>query len=149
VKLELTYDQQNQLLTALSKIDTYDVATANGEVVKVPYKFGAERRALVKNIRALQTSLSEWQEVTKSIFRECFPDVPEGVEVAAKDRPEEFAKYRFAVMESAKQKDEVDLIQFTAQVVYEDNEIPAMIAALLEERGLVHDDEPTKLRQIK
>jgi hypothetical protein len=149
VKLELTYDQQNQLLTALSQLDTHDVATVNGQVVKVPYKLGAERRALVKNIRALQTSLAEWQEITKSIFRECFPDVPEGAEVQAKDRPEEFAKYRLAVMESAKQKDEVDLIQFTAQVIYEDNEVPAMIAALLEERGLVHDGEPTKLRQIK
>jgi hypothetical protein len=150
-KFELTYDQQNQLLAALSQIGEHDVATTNGQIVKVPYKLGGERRALVKNIRALQASLATWQDVTKAIFKECFPDVPDGQEVQSKDRPEEFAKYRVAIAASAQAKDEIDLLPFTEKVIYEENEFPAMVVALLEERGLIHEETPAspRLREVK
>jgi hypothetical protein len=151
MKMELTYDQQNQLLAALAQIGEHDVATANGQIVKVPYKLGSERRALVKNIRALQASLATWQEVTKAIFRECFPDVPEGQEVHAKDMPVEFAKYRTALTASSAEKDEIELVSFSEKVIYEENEFPAMVVALLEERGLIHEDNPAapRLREVK
>lgn len=150
IKLELTYDQQNALLSALQQLDSHEIVGPD-KSVRVMYKLGSERKALVKNIRALQTSLGVWQEVTKAIFKENFPDVPDGVGVAQKDRPIEYAKYMAAITASSKEKEDVELMPFSSKVLYEENEFSGMVLALLEERGLVEDDvmKPKHLREVK
>lgn len=136
VKLTLSYEKQNALTAAISQLDMYEVVGPD-KTVRAPYKLGAERRTLVKNLRALQASIAVWQEITKEIFKENFPDVPDGVGVQRKDRPLEYDKYMAAISASAKEEDEVELIPFTEKVIYEDNEFPAAVCALLEEHGLV------------
>lgn len=149
VKLTLTYDQQNALLAAFNKMDMHEVVGPDKSVL-VPYKLGSERRTLVKNIRALQTSLSAWQDITKGIFKENFPDVPDGVSVSQKDRPDDWSKYIAAIQISSLQKDEVELIPFSEKAIYDDNEFPGMVLALMEERGLIEEDiKPKKLREVK
>lgn len=149
IKLDLTYEQQNNLLGALQRLDMHEVVGPD-KAVSVAFKLGSERRTLVKNIRALQVSLSVWQEITKGIFKESFPDVAEGASVDPKEKPAEWAKYTSAVQLSAKEKDEVELIPFSAKVIYDDNEFPGMVVALLEERGLVEEDVKTpRLREVK
>lgn len=150
IKLTLTYDQQNALLVALQQLDMHEII-GHDKVVRVPYKLGSERRALVKNIRALQSSLAVWQEVTKAIFKENFPDVPDGVGVLQKDHPVEYSKYIAAITASSKESEEVEMTQFSSNVLYEENEFPSMVLALLEERGLVEEDikSPKHLREVK
>lgn len=151
IKLELTYEQQNTLLAALQQLDMHEIVGPD-KAVRVPFKLGSERRTLVKNIRALQVSLSVWQDITKSIFKENFPGVPEGVSIDPKEKPVEWAKYISEVQISAKEKDEVELIPFSVKVIYEENEFPSMVVALLEERELVEDDPKAsagRLREVK
>lgn len=149
IKLNLTFEQQNALLAALQQLDTHDVA-APDRAIRVPYKLGSERRALVKNIRALQISLAVWQETTKGIFKENFPDVPEGVAVAQKDRPAEYAKYMADITASSKETDDIELLPFSPKMLYEENEFPAVVLALLEERGLVDENyNSPRLREVK
>lgn len=149
VKLTLTFEQQNALLSALQQLDMHEVV-APDRAIRVPYKLGSERRALVKNIRALQTALAVWQETTKGIFKENFPDVAEGVPVAQKDRPVEYAKYMADVTASSKETDDIELMPFSPKMLYEENEFPGMVLALLEERGLVDENfNSPRLREVR
>lgn len=149
VKLNLSYGQQNELLAAFSNLDMHEI-TAPDKAIRVPYKLGSERRTLVKNMRALQTSLAVWQDVTKAIFKENFPDVPEGQGVQQKDRPIEFAKYQADITASANKKDDVELIPFSVKVLYEENEFPGDVLALLEKYDLIEDEpKAPRLREVK
>jgi hypothetical protein len=150
MKLNLTFDQQNELMAALAQLDMHEIP-APDKAIRVPYRLGGERRALVKNMRALQTSLAGWQEITKAIFKENFPDVPDGAAVQQKDRPVEFARYQAAIMASSQQGDEIELMPFTAKMLYEENEFPAAVLALLEKHDLIEDDaqKPPRLREVK
>lgn len=138
LKLVLTYNQQTALMEALRQLDMHEIV-AGDKSVNVPYKLGPERRTLVKNMRAIQNSISVWQETVKGIFKEFFPDVPDGAPVMQKDRPDDFAKYQSALMASAQQSDEVELIPFSEKVMYEDNEFPASALELLEKHNLIED----------
>lgn len=137
--LDLTVDQQNILMNAFAQLEGYD-AVVDGKTVRQQYKLGAQRRAIVKNVLALSTSLETWQKISNGIFKEHFPDVPEGEQVSQADRPEEFAKYRAAILEATKKTDQIQLIPLSAKVVYDDNEIPASSLVALEQHGLISED---------
>lgn len=148
-KITLSYDKQNELAAAIGQLDMHEVA-APDKAIRAPYKLGSERRALVKNMKALQESISTWQEITKQIFKENFPDVPDGVGVHQKDRPIAYAKYMAEITASGQQEEEIELIPFSAKAMYDDNEFPAAVLALLEKYELIEDvSKPAKLREVK
>ncbi len=132
----LTVDQQSNLLNAFSQLDGYDSIVAD-KVVRTPYKLGAQRRVIVKNLNALKASLEVWKETANAIFKESFPSLELGQTAKEEEFPEEFPKYRIAIQEAATKKDEFDLLPLTEKAVYEDNEMPVAALAVLDEHGLI------------
>jgi hypothetical protein len=141
MKLNLNVDQQAAVLNALMQLDTHEAVTPGVEngpkTIRVPYKLGAQRKTLVKNINAIKASLAVWDQTRNAIFREHFPDVPDGVQVNEAEDPAKFGKYRADLIAGSTTKEEVDLIPFPESVIYDSNEFPAAITATLDEFGLI------------
>jgi hypothetical protein len=141
MKISLNFYQQAELLNAYSALDGYDAVSpgvANGpKTVRVPFKLGAKRKILVKNMAALKAKIEESEETRKSLFRENFPDVPEGQEVKKDDRPVEFAKYAAALHDAQNEKEEIELQKFAEADIYNDNDFPSGAIVVLEGHGLI------------
>lgn len=141
--IKLTIDQQNALLQAHLQLDAYEVVCQGKDgdkAVRVPYKLGAERRTVAKNINVLRTSLNVWSETRKGILKECIPDATESAELddLKKKYPEEYAKFIATATAAASKEDEINLLSFTMKAIYEQaSEMPLMAIATLEEHGLI------------
>jgi hypothetical protein len=147
MKISLDIDQQNALLIALNQLDGYDVVAPGVEdgakVVRVPYKLGAARRAIVKNINALLASLRCFEATQKEIFKETWPDLPEGANVKKEDDPENFARFQTEIVKVVKAKEELELLPLPAATMYPADpnarEFPNHALALLDEHGLIEE----------
>jgi len=149
-KLSLDIDQQNALLLAYNQLDSYEVVTPGVEngakVVKVPYKLGASRRAVVKNINALRTSLISFEETNKAIFKEIWPNAEEGANITRSDDPENFDRFRAVMIKVAKTKEDIDLLALPAAILYPSDpvarEFPSQALVALDEHGLIEEAPP-------
>jgi hypothetical protein len=147
MKLDLDIDQQNALLIAFQQLDSYQVVSPGVEdgakLVSVPYKLGIARRAVVKNINVLRTSLLSFEEINRSLFKETWPDAPDGANIKKEDDPENFARFQTAVAKIVKTKEQLDLLPLPASVLYPADpaarEFPNQALVTLEEHGLVEE----------
>lgn len=144
VKLPLDANDLVNLLDAHNQLDSYESVTpgvANGpKVVQVRYKLGATRRVLVKNLNALKAALATFHETRKSLFKEIFPDVPEGAIVQKDDVADVWPRWESELNKLTAVKEEVELLLFPAGAIYNDhNEFPAAAIALLDEKGLIEE----------
>ena len=141
MKLSLNFYEQVNLLNAFASLDSYKstISSVEGpsEILRVPYKLGSKRKILVKNLVTLNAKVAEAEETRKDIFRESFPNVPEGTSVQQADDPEAFANYVAAVEKSRQDKDEVELLTFGEDDIYNDNDFPSASILTLSEAGLI------------
>src|SRR4051794_8082406 len=89
VTLSLAVDEASNLIDAHSQLDSYESVTPgvkNGaRIVRVPYKLGATRRILIKNLNALKAVPSPFEEARKNLFQKISPEVPSGKSISQKD----------------------------------------------------------------
>lgn len=142
MKLALDINQQNALAIAFGQLDSYEIVTpgvADGaKVVRVPYKLGAARRAVVKNSNALNTSLQSYEEARVALVKEMWPTLADGESIKKADDPETFARYQAELQKIRAAKDEFDLLPLLASTMYGD-EFPIAALELLEQHGLIED----------
>ncbi len=146
LKLLIDINQQNALFTAFSRLDSYETLAPGNEktaakVVRVPYKLGAARRTIVKNMNALRASLVVYQEANKALFSENWPNAAEGVEISREDDPEKFDVYAAEQRKMIEAKDEIELLALPAAVIYGDNDFPNDALAQIDLHGLITDDD--------
>jgi hypothetical protein len=145
MKLQLDINEQNTLFAALSQLDSYTSETPGVEngpkTVRVPYKLGASRKALVRNMAALQASLTQFEEAHKALFKESFPKVPEGGTATKEAYPDEFPIYQAAQKKMIEEKDDIELWTFPESVLYPTDpkarEFPGDALLVLHNRGLI------------
>jgi hypothetical protein len=134
--LSLTVTQQDALLQAHMALDGYDVVQGD-KIVRVPYKLGAERRVVAKNINALRKSLDIWNETRKGIVKEHWPDKPEDEEVDKDKDPVGWLKFVADITVASMKQDEIMLLPFSEKVMYDSNEFPVLAIATLDQHGLI------------
>lgn len=142
MKLSIDINQQSRLLDAHMAMDGYETVTPGVEqepkVVRVPYKLGANRRIIVKNMTALKASLASYNETRRELFKECFPEWPEEKQIVEADNPQGFARFQAEDKTTRAQKDDIELLRLPETAVYNsDNEFPALALAVLDEHGLI------------
>lgn len=144
MKLDLDINQQNALFSAFNQLDGYDMiapGVENGpKVVRVPYKLGASRRIVVKNLNALRTALLSYEEAHKGLFKEIWPDLDETATVTKAEYPEQFARFATEQKKMLESKDAIELLPLPSAVMYDDgNEFPNQALAELDKHGLIEE----------
>jgi hypothetical protein len=143
MKVALSYNAKNVVFGALAALDGFEAITPGVErgarAVRVPYKLGAQRRVLVKNMAALKASLGLFNEAKQAIVAEVWPDKPEGVEYTEKDDPANFARFKAEMAKMIATKEEIELEALPASLLYGDQEFPAEALLALEENHLIAD----------
>jgi hypothetical protein len=143
MNLSLTHQKQNEILSSLSALDSYETVTpgveSGAKVVRVPYKLGAVRRALVKNINTLKASLENFEEARKGLFKETFLGVADEVPVTPATHPKDYPLFMIAFKEMLAATDELVLTPLPAAVLYSDQDFPATALAILDEHGLIEE----------
>lgn len=134
--ISLNVQQQDALLAAHMALDGYDVVQGD-KTVRVPYKLGAERRAVAKNINVLRKSLESWNEIRKQIVREHYPNKPEHEEADREGDPATWQKFIADITVASMRCDEIELLPFSEKVMYDSNEFPLSVIAALDEYGLI------------
>lgn len=141
MKVQISIHQQSALLDAHRALDAYEAVTPGvdhgAKVVRVPYKLGAHRRALVKNMTALKASLSSYEEARLGLRKECFPDLADDQIPDLEKSKGEIAQFEAELKKILDTKDEIDLLTFPEAAIYNDNEFPALALATLDEQGLI------------
>lgn len=140
MKLKLDVNQQKALFDAYQQMDAADtVVVIDGapKIVRVPFRLGAARRSLVKNITALKASLAFFDQARVSLIKEIWPDLPDGTDIKKSEYPTEFAIYELELAKIARERDEIDLAPMPDDVIYEANEFPLAAIAALDEHGLI------------
>jgi hypothetical protein len=144
LKLDLDINQQNSLFSAFNQLDGYEQVAPdvdNGaKVVRVPYQLGSSRRAVVKNLNALRTSLLSYEEAHKGLFKEIWPDLDETAKVTKAEDPEKFARFAAEQKKMLDTKDAIGLLPLPSAVIYDaGNEFPNQALAELDKYGLIEE----------
>lgn len=134
--LSLTPTQQEALLQAHLALDGYDVVQGD-KVVRVAYRLGPERRTAVKNINILRKSLGIWNEIRMAIVREYYPNKPDHEEADKDADPKIWREFSIHLAAAMTKPDELDLLRFSAQVMYENGELPIAALTVLDEHDLI------------
>lgn len=141
MKLKLSILNQIDLMAALRALDAYEtVAKVNGEekMVRTPFKLGAHRRHVVKNINTLRPSLEAYEEAHKQLFKEVWPEKNTLDNVKRSEDPENFDKFNAEWVKMTGQEDEFDLTPLPATVMYGDD-FPVDALSVLEKHGLISE----------
>jgi hypothetical protein len=142
MKIALDVNEQNALLGALQMLDGYEVAASeNGQsrILRVPFRLGAARRAVVKNINLLRTALTSFEQTRAALQKESWPALPLGTEVKKADDPEAFARYEAALLDVIKVKEEFELLPLPGALMYGDSDFPASALAVLDTHQLIDE----------
>lgn len=143
MKLNLTINNAMRLRAALDGLDGFEQVVPGVEkgprVVRVPYRLGAERRAVVKNINAINSAAREFDEARLALVKEFWPELQPGESVKPEDDPEAFKRFDLQMQQMIKAEDVFDLVPLSADVLYAAGEIPTAVLATLEEFGLMVD----------
>lgn len=141
MKLALDIKAQNELFAAFHQLDGQDVVTPGVEngarLVRVPYKLGAVRRSVVKNLNALSASLQSYGEIRTALIRETWPNLQDGEQITRDQDPGNFDRCQDALKEIDAKTDELELLPLPAAAMYGDNEFPNAALAVLERHGLI------------
>lgn len=142
LKMTLDRAQQAALSVALAQMDSFESVTPgvdNGpKVVRAPYKLGAARRVLVKNINALRASQASFDEARQALVKEIWPNKADDENITAETDPVNFPVFIAGFQKMVEAKDDLELLPFPAATIYEaGNEFPAEVLALLESHSLI------------
>jgi len=145
VTVSLDINAALRLRSALEGLDGFEQVVPGVEdgprLVRVPYRLGAERRAVVKNLNLVNGIAREFDEVRIALVKEFWPDLKPGESINPADDPKKFAEFDPQMQELIKHKDELALESLSADVLYSAGEIPTAVLAVLEENGLIVDDQ--------
>ena len=139
MKVSLTAAQQNQLFGALQQMDAQDITVGEGDkiqIVRVPFKIGAHRLSVAKNINALRASLVAFEDGRSALVKELWPQLEEGKTVTEHDDPATFATYKAELTKMLGVTQEFDLAPIPAAVV-QSNDFPIAVLMALDEHGLI------------
>lgn len=141
MKVNLDVKSQNLVFAAFNQMDGREEVsvTAQGpKLMRVPYRLGAERRAVVRNLIALKASLEAYEKTRQSVFKEVWPDALDGAEIKKEDDPKGTERFQATMKEIEEKQDAFDLLPISDSVAYEQgNEFPNLALSILEEHGLI------------
>ena len=141
IKLNLDMNEQNSLRLAYQSLDGYEVISKNTDgtekIIRIPYKLGAARRTIVKNLNTLQISFDSLESTKKSLFKEIWPNKEITDVVEQKDDPDNFNRFVKEFDKILALKEEINLIPLYESNVYNDNEFPMGAITCLDHFGLI------------
>jgi len=145
MKLNLNINEQVRLRAALEGLDGFEQVVpgikGDPKVVRVPYKLGAERRAVVKNINAINRAVGDFEQSRLALVKEIWPDKPTEKSITREDDPDGFARFEPEMQKLISTKEELSLERLSADVLYAAGDVPTDILTVLEEFNLVAEAE--------